>query len=283
MELDDDTMTIEHLLRRVPEGEETIFDLLAEGGDKVKTIEIKRRKLQPELPQQLPEPEIARCRARNHVFNDIDTFAGFLNREAENEGSVVLADVDERTITAVLDENDESDNEQVTLRAIEHPLFTPWGRLLNQAIPVIDFSLFVMQHRRAVIDPDGRELAMLFSQVKMSKAVSIFSGVGKKTLNGVMVDVEIAGERKGMAVELPESIVINVPLFVGTSPQRIEIDLLVTNKGEYVVVYATAADVEQQRIIAFEEMVAKLKESTGMLVGLGKVQHRDWRTVPLSK
>jgi len=283
MEFEDETMTIEHLLRRVPEGEETIFDLLDEGGDKVKTIEIKRRKLQPELPQQLPEADIARNKARNHVFNDIDTFAGFLNREAEKLSSVVLADVDERIIAAVLDESDPLDQELVTLRAIEHPLFTPWGRLLNQAIPVIDFALFVMQHRRAVIDPDGRELAMLFSQVKMSKAVSIFSGVGKKTLNGVMVDVEIAGERKGMAVELPESIVINVPLFVGTSPQRIEIDLLVTNKGDYVVVYATAADVEQQRIIAFEEMVSKLKEATGMLVGLGKVQHRDWRTVPLSK
>ncbi len=283
MEQDDETMTIEHLLRRVPEGEETIFDLLDEGGDKVKTIEIKRRKLQPELPQQLPEPDIARASARHHVFNDIEAFADYVVRCGNSETSLILADAQLRQIVAVLDESNEFDRELVSLNAIQHPLFSPWQRLLSGAVPVVDFALFVMQNRRAVIDPNGRELAMLFSQVKMSKAVSIFSGVGKKTLNGVMVDVEIAGERKGMAVDLPETIAIEVPLFVGTSAQRIEIDLLVTNKGENVVVYATAADVEHQKIIAFEEMVKRLKESTGHLVGLGTIAHRDWRTVPLSK
>lgn len=283
MEFEDETVTIEHLLRRVPEGEETIFDLLDEGGENVKTIEIKRRKLQPELPQQLPEPDISRAQARNHVFNDLDSFADYLVRCGNSETSVVLADTESRIISAVLDESNEFDRERVLLQAIQHPLFVPWQRLLQGAIPVIDFALFIMQNRRAVVEPDGRELAMIFSQVKMSKAIAILSGVGKKSLNGVMVDVEIAGERKGMAVDLPETIAIEVPLFVGTSAQRIEIDLLVTNKGENVVVYATAADVEHQKIIAFEEMVKRLKESTGHLVGLGTIAHRDWRTVPLSK
>ena len=89
-------ISIDHLLRRAPEGQETIFDLLDEAGETVKTIEIKRRKLQPEIPQPMPEPDIARARARDHVFNGIDTFAEYLNREADKLTSVVLADVDQR-------------------------------------------------------------------------------------------------------------------------------------------------------------------------------------------
>ncbi len=271
--------TVEHLLRNIPEGKETIFDLLDEGGESVKTIDVRRRVLQPEPPIPPVEKDVARAKARCHLFNDITTFAGYLKREADAEGAIVLACVDERVITAVLDENDDRDNETIRFAAIEHPLFVPWGGLLENPMGVVDFALFAMKHRRAIIDPDGRELAMTFSQVKMSKAVSIFTGVGKKSLNGVMVDVEIAGERKGMVVDLPETIVIEVPLFVGTSPQRIEIDLLVTNRGNNVVVYCTAADVERQRIVAFEEMVGTLAEATGMLVGLGSIQTRDWNTV----
>lgn len=279
----DDSLSVEHLIRKIPDGQETIFDLLDEGGESVRKIEITRRKLQPELPLSMPEQEIARAKARSHVFNDIVAFSEYLNREASDISSLVLADVNSRTITAVLDEDQEGDREMVTLRAVEHPLFTPWGRMLGEAVSVVDFALFVMQHRRAVVVPDGRELAHTFSQVKMSKAIQMWTGTGKKSLNGVICEVEIAGERKGAPVELPETIAIETPLFVGTSPQRIELDLLVTNIGERVVVYATAADVEEQRIKAFEEMVAILKEKTGQLVGLGQVQHRAWDLVPLAR
>jgi hypothetical protein len=140
-----------------------------------------------------------------------------------------------------------------------------------------------MEHRRAIAFPDGRELAMVFSQVKMSKAIQMHSGVGKKSLNGVMVEMEISGERKGVPVELPETIKVHLPLFVGTEPQDIEIDLLVTNRGEDVIVYATAADVEEQRINAFNQMVEMIREQTGHLVGLGQVQNREWNTVPFAR
>jgi hypothetical protein len=93
---------ISELIRTVREGQETIFDLLDEGGEKVKTIEVRRRKLQPELPEQLPEADIARAKARSHVFNCINTFADYLTRWGDRETSIVLADVNSRTITAVL-------------------------------------------------------------------------------------------------------------------------------------------------------------------------------------
>lgn len=274
---------IAQLIRKVRAGSETIFDLIGEDGDSVRRIEIAHRQLKAELPEQMPEADVARAKARSHVFNDLNTFSEYLKRWAIESTSIVLADVNSRTITAVLDESDGNDRETVTLKAIEHPLFTPWATLLKQPTPVVAFSLFVMEHRRAIIQPDGRETAMIFSQVKMAKAIQMYTGVGKKSLNGVVVDIEIAGEKKGVPVELPETITIKLPLFVGTSPQGIELDLLVTNRGDDVIVYATAADVEEQRIKAFEEMVAKIREATGQLVGLGQVSHRDWITVPFNR
>ena len=274
-----DSATIQHLIRQIPEGQETIFDFVGEGGESVKKVEVSRRVLQPEVPELPVEMPIARAKKRCHTFNDIDTFADYLIREASADRSIILADVDRREIIAVLDETNPLDREQVRLKAIEHPLFTPWSEVIQESIPVLDFALFIMQHRRAVTDPDGRELALLFSQVKMSKAITVMSGVGKKSINGIIAEVEIQGERKGMPMELPETITVNLPLFVGTSPQEIEIDLLVTNRGESVVVYATAADVEQQRIVAFEEMVTKLKAKTGHLVGLGSIAEKNWETL----
>lgn len=267
--------TLDELLRTVQAGRETVFDFLDEDDEPIRRIEIARRDLQPEI---LPEPPIARAEARNHVFHDLEAFCEYVTRESDAH-CLVLADVNSREIVAVLNETQETDRESVTLKAVEHPLFAPWSQLLDTPISVVGFALFCMKHRRAVVDPDGRELAMTFSQVKMSKAITLQTGVGKKSINGVMVDVEIAGERKGVAVELPETITIEVPLFVGTAPQQIELDLLVTNKGDDVVAFLTAADVERQRIAAFEEMVSTIKATTGRLVGLGCVQHREWKTL----
>lgn len=274
-----DDCRVSDLLRQLREGDETVFDVrdvVGTDGEAGKRLMIGTRKLQPEHPV---EREIARAQARNHVFNDLDAFAAYLNREAEKEQSVILADVDSRTIGAVLNEADEYDREIVTLQAVEHPLFTPWSELFERPIPVLEFALFVMKNRRAVVEPDGRELAMIFSQVKASKEITIQQGVGKKSINGMMVQLEVAGERQGMPVELPEVMTLGLPLFVGTPNQEIEIDVLVTDSREGIVVYLTAADVEQQRIEAFELMVNRLKQDTGLLVGLGTIKQRDWDLV----
>lgn len=271
------------MIRKVAEGQETAFNLVTDldGGRK---LVVERRKLMPELPQQLPVPDVARAKARSHVFYDVGAFGLYLNRCGTIDQTLILADVAKQTIVAVLDESAETDRETVSLKTVQHPLFTPWANLLNKAIKVVEFSLFIMQNRRAVLVPDGRELAMVFQQIKMSKAVTVQTGIGKKALNGVMVDMEIAGEKRGSLVELPDSIEILVPLFVGTKPQRVIIDLLVTaNSTDEVVVYCTASDVEAAKIIAFEEMIDDIRNDTSMLIGFGEVSHREWDTVPLQK
>lgn len=275
-------LTLEHLIRRVPEGQETVFDMLDEGGESVRTIEIRRRKLQPELPVQMPEPNIARAKARNHIFHDVATFSQYIEREASaSDGAIVLADVQARQIVCVLDEDNEDDRESVSFHATDHPLFKPWLGILNRAIEATEFALFCQKYRRTIIKPDGRELALLFSQIRMAKTVTVSQGVGKKALNGVMVEIEIAGQKQDTIIDLPDSITINCPLFIGSEPLEIEIDLLVADKNNQVVVYATAPDIEAKQVEAFESIVEKVREDSGLLVGLGQVKHRDWDTVPI--
>lgn len=283
-DLDQEPMDgIGELIRKVAEGQETVFDLSTDLDGNRKLV-VERRELRPELPKQMPVADIARAKARNHVFYDVGAFGLYLNRCGSTDQTLILADVSKQTIVAVIDESIDTDREMVSLRTVQHPLFTPWAKLLNQAIKVVDFSLFIMQNRRAVLVPDGRELAMVFQQMKMSKAVTVQTGIGKKALNGVMVDMEIAGEKRGSLVELPDSIEILVPLFVGTKPQRVIIDLLVTaSPSDEVVVYCTASDVEAAKIAAFEEMIDDIRNDTSMLIGFGEVSHREWDTVPLQK
>ena len=286
---DDEAMDgVGEMLRAVAEGNETVFDIVTsidpETNVGTKRLEVVRRKLMPELPKPFPVPDIARARARNHVFNEVTAFAAYLSRCGGVDTSLILADVNKQIIEAVLDESGEFDREHVQLQAVPHPLFTPWATLLNKPIKVMDFSLFIMQNRRAVVQPDGRELAMIFQQIKMSKAVTVNQGAGKKSLNGVMVDVEIAGQKQGMAVELPEDITIHVPLFVGSAPQNVVIDLLVTpGPQDDVLVYCTCADVQSAKMLAFEDMLRQIGDQTEMLVGFGQLDYRDWDTVPFQK
>jgi hypothetical protein len=270
-ELDPTSKQISDLIRSVIPGRETIFQLaesLEEGGDR---LEVSFR----ELPRALPdEPEIARPLARSHVFHSIETFAGYLN-----EKSLALADVDSMMIGAVLDETLDHDREEVYFAAKIHPAFAPWHALLGKVTPVIDFAVHCMKYRRTIVQPDGYELAEVMSQVKASKAVTKWVGVGKKSINGVMVELEIAGERKGTPVELPDTIAIECPIYIGNTPVHIEIDLLVTEVREQIVVYCTSTQFEAAKIEAFQQFVQTLTETGNGTVGFGTLGHREWRLV----
>lgn len=270
--------SLEALITLAPENTATVFDLLAEGGESVKTIEVKRRTLQPEPPN---EKEVARAKARAHQFHSAEEFAAYIKRESSvEESAVVLGDVDSKMVVCVLSEDSPSDRESISFLAKQHPLFDEWEKLLkSEELEVLEFAKFCQKNRRTIVQPDGRELAMIFSQVKMAKTVTVNRGLGKKSLNGVMVQTEIAGKKQDEIVELPDSITIECPVFVGCDPIKIEIDLLVDGSGEDVTVIATAPDLQAKRIEAFEQLIAIIREQSGLLVGLGKIAHREWELV----
>jgi hypothetical protein len=272
--------TIGDLLRKVSDGHETVFDLSeeADGGTR---ISIERRQLQPErivIDEDLP---LARDPARAHVFHDIAALGEYCNRWAIDKQSLALACYDSQIISVILDESLASGRETVTFQAKIHPLFAPWAAMLDRPQDVIDFSVFAQKYRRSIVKPDGREVALLFSQIKMSKTVEVFRGKGVKSLNGVMVHIEIGGVKQDNILELPEEIEIECPIFIGADPVRIILDVLVTDRDEEVVVYLTSPDLAEAKVKSFESFVAKLKEAAPcLLVGLGTVAHRPWVTIP---
>lgn len=275
-----ETELVSELLRRVEGEQETVFDIAEKDG--VRRIEVVRRKALPETRKEdLP---LARAQARSHVFHDINAFAAYCERECNDDSSVGLADVETETITVVLDESLIAGRESVTFAAKIHPLFKPWLNLLGTAIPVIDFSIFAQKNRRSIKKPDGREVALIFSQIKLAKAVEINRGVGKRALNGVMVHTEIAGSKQDALLELPEEIHLHCPVYLGSAPQDIILDVLVTEgRNEDVVVYLTSPEIEAVRVEAFEGFVKFLQESSnGAVIGLGKIEHKKWETVPQS-
>lgn len=275
-----ETELVSKLLRRVAGEQETVFDIAEKDG--VRRIEVVRRKALPETRKEdLP---LARAQARAHVFHDIQAFAMYCQRECSSEGSVGLADVDSETITVVLNEIIECGRESVSFAAKIHPLFKPWLDLLGKPIPVIDFSIFAQKNRRSIKKPDGREVALMFSQIKLAKAFEIYRGVGKRALNGVMVHTEIAGSKQDALLELPEEIHLHCPVYLGSTPQDIVLDVLVTEgRNEDVVVYLTSPEIEAVRVEAFEGFVKHLRDNLeDVVIGLGKIEHKKWETVPQS-
>jgi hypothetical protein len=274
---------IEDFIRKVGKGEENAIELLEhlmEDGSKVRTIALQNRQLRPEPP--LP-PERSESPRRNHVFHDVEGFAAYLTKY-KTENTVVLANVPAMSIVAVLDEKAEKGFETLTLNPVLHPLFAPWADLLEKSasdsedpLAVDQFAEFVMTNRRSVVSPDAKDLVMTLSHVKASRKITIDRGRGKKCLNGVMIETNIQGQAGSEFVELPDSLTLNVPIFVRTSPRQIEIDMLTVASESNVFMRAVSADVEQAKVEAFEEMLAECRKiDAGIVVGTGCPQTREW-------
>lgn len=273
---------IGQLLRAVRPGQENIIDLVAEqlaDGTPHKRVTLGQRTLQAEAPKP---PQRAESPRRAHRFADLAGFVAYLRKYKSTEGdTVVLADVGNQTIAATLDEKAVSGFEVVTLKPAVHPLFAPWADLLEAGqIEIGKFAEFLLANRRVVSSPDGMELVATFSQVRASVNTTIKRGIGNKSINGVMVTVEIAGESKAQPVDLPNSITIQAPLFVGTSEQDIEIDLLLTSPSAGVIaVTLTSAGVLEARVAAFLDMLEAIRGVEGLTVGMGRPAVKPWAYV----
>ncbi len=273
-------MDLKEALRTIKDGEETIFDVSGPTGDR--KITVNARKLLPEAPR---EPTRAESPARKHEFHAADSLGQYLARYGD-KGTVVFADVGAETISAVLEEKEAGGFEIVTMKPQAHPLWKPWAEIAGKTLDVDDFAEFAIKNRRAIVAPDGRELAFIFSQIRASVEVRIERGRGKKSLNGVMVKTDIQGVKGEETVEIPETIKIRVPLYVATAPRDIEIDLsLSANTAGDVSVLVSAGTVAEARVEAFEEMVAAVGvgvAALGAVLTFGKPQHEAWKYLPES-
>jgi hypothetical protein len=262
--------TIAKLLRRVTEGQESILELSKEG--EVTKVAFGSRKLQPELPVMIRSESPPRA----HVFHTPGSLVDYVTMYG-NDKTVILLDVPAMKGAVVLDETNFDQFECLPFEPVKHPLFSEWAAMLGKRLDVLQFAEFVMGHRRQVVQPDGREVAMIFSQLQASTKMTVARGQGKQALNGVMVETTIQGKKGEAFVELPESITIRLPLFVGEPESEIEIDLLVGAEGDRLWVSASASGVLAAQFVAFERMADAIKSGCeSATVGLGRVSHGKW-------
>jgi hypothetical protein len=186
-------------------------------------------------------------------------------------------------VYAVLNERAPDGFEVVSFRPQVHPLFEPWLEVLDTAMPIRQFVDFLIGNRRQVIYPDAKALVMDLAQVKLSRNVELMQGFGKHSINGIKITTDIAGEAKGVSIELPDTITINVPLYVAQTYQDVDIDLVIDGTEKTgVMVTLKSADAATSRVGAFEQFVRDMKESLGetYTIGLGTPKHGTWATLP---
>lgn len=144
------------------------------------------------------------------------------------------------------------------------------------------FLRFVGENRRQIVEPEGRALTLMLSQVRMSRKVELAQGFGAKCVNGLMVETTIQGQGAGRMepVDLPETLIIKCPLYVATSERKMEIDLaLEADEAAGVLVTLSSGDLPVIRVAVFEELLDVVRREVGetMTVGLGCPHHADWK------
>jgi hypothetical protein len=279
---------VKDIIRQLQPETNTVLQLVKEmDGDKpVSKIVVEQRRLNAEAPRH---PIRSESKPRQHEFFEAKSFVSYLSKYG-NVDTVIFANPDKGTMRAVLDEQSEVGYEIVSCDPMLHPLWKPWEQLVTgdqdadddepfgNSIPLERFVRFLMQNRRVVVD--GRGLVMELSQVSATTTVQLQRGRGKNAINGLMVTTKIQGQEATNLVELPDSITLTVPIFVGTSPKTLTLDLTidVVVNGTGVVVSLSSGDLLAAKFEAFEEMFKAMAALTekGMTVTMGRPEHGAW-------
>lgn len=248
------------------------------------TVEVAKRLLdgtehvEVTFKQEVVQPIRAESPPRAHVFWSVDGFIEYLQKYATND-LVVLADPTTGEMQAVLDETAATGFEGVSFEPLYHPLFGPWSDWIGGAPRDIKaFAKFVLVQRHVIVEPDPRMLAMMLSQIRVSKKVEAATGFGAESTNGVMIETKIKGQVQSTVVDLPETIVIECPVFMDCEPVRMEVSLVVEDAGG-VMVQLISSDVEREKVAATQRMLDKVAGTLAAVVGLGKVEHGRWSYV----
>lgn len=270
---------IEDLLCTVPVGRERVIDLsrelLPEGITKVQLV-VGEREL---LREQPPAPIREASPRRDHVFHDVKGFGEYIAKYGGKD-TCVFVDVPNQNITAVLNEVAADGFEHVALTPVPHPSMLPWLNAFDKRFELKTALDLFRQNRRVIIDPPGRELLLLLSQVRASSEVTIHAGSGKSCLNGLLVKTQIQGQKHDEVIEIPDTLELVTPLYVSLPPQKVEVDLLVeANADHKITVVMTCANYVQAKVAAFEGMVAELKamDTEEMIFSYGKPSWTSWR------
>lgn len=277
-------MNLQEEITKVTPGVVTVFDVAREafGDEEGKGA----TKVTVELSHKPHRPLREETGARAHVFHTAHALADYLAGYGSDE-TVVYCDLEAGEFCATLCECAGDGVQVVTMRPVIHPLWKPWaGMVAGTKMPVKQLAAFLRPQRRQIVEPDAKELLLALSQITASLQVTKHEGSGKSALNGVLVKTRIQGKDDTALVELPEVLKVEVPLFVGSYPQAVEIDLVLEADAQgNVFAFLTAPDIEADKQMALQAGVDRLRgdkrlADRGTVVVLGRPDWVQWKVVP---
>jgi hypothetical protein len=269
--------TVKQFLETVERGQlnaVSVAERVLEDGTKSVRLELEQKRA---MPERMESP------ARGHKFHDV---AGFVQYIKANAGGklLVLIDAKNRMVKAVLDESAKQGYEVILFNPPYHPRFELLRETLLGTHEVAEFAMGVMRNREVIIGVDGqagaangRSLALLMKQITIASEVTAEEGVGNNAVNGVMVKTSVkAGDAKSK-VDLPESIQVQVPIYLNTPQVRIDIQVTVKPlRAERVAIICDAPELPVIEHDLFDEILHEVRSLEGALVSYGSVQFTDW-------
>jgi len=274
-------MEVKKFLEDVAKGQvnaiSVIRDLDGPDGAKV-TVQLENTPVEP-IRKESP--------ARYHTFHEATGFVAYLKKN-KTPNLIVLADVDGRKAAAVLDDTAEKGFENIILKPAFHPRFTTlmatilYGQGTEQNIT--RFAKRVMMCKEIIVKADnldGKQLAMQMMQITVSHKITDCAGEGLTATNGVMCESKINGGVGSVTVELPETITVELPIFINTEPVKFDIELLITAGDSETPpsVIAMAPQMEEKIAEVFESILEPIKAIKDAIVSYGQLDTTAWKYI----
>jgi len=243
--------------------------VLEEGKEQV-TLDMRRTRI---MPERMESP------ARAHVFHEVDGFLAYID-ENRTKNTVIFADVNNTMIYAVLDDGAEKGFEQIRFEALYHPEFVLLNKtLLDDTMDIMTFARNLMRNRNVLAGDSekAKQLALMMRQITVSSKITACSGVGAKSVNGIMCTTEAKAGVAEDQIDLPDSIAVKVPIYIDTAPVQFDIDLTMTaNRTGQVEVTTDNPELELCKYKVFQLIMEQVAKINGVLVTMGKPMTKEW-------
>ncbi len=241
------------------------------GGDGISTVKLERKRA---MPERMESPK------RAHIFHDADGFVKYLGR-FQNENMRVFANLETCQIDCVLDESAKDGFEVVTLIPMEHPQFTLLdSTLIKPAVLTMKrLALNVMRNRAVIVDTQqqsARDLAMIMQQITVSTKTKAHTGTGVHAINGFIVETNVKAGPVDELVELPDTIAVELPIYLNTEPKKFGIDITIGIEHNEPSAVIDCPELITKKLEVFQEIVAPIKKMDGVFVAAGQRQTGAW-------
>lgn len=229
--------------------------------------------------RQEPLPLVrAETQKRGHTFHKATEFAEYLKHYGTQD-VVVLASAGTGEARAVLNERETTGLEVIHFLPLLDPLWRPWQDLIEQGtVDIREFACFIGKNRATIVEPDGRTVEALYSQLRWSKTTTVDSGRGVNPVNAITIQAGVGSVTGSQVVKLPEQLTVKCPMYYGEEAQQISVDVKVDTSTEHPTIQVKSPDADAKSMEAIAAMLKRMREilPTGATVAVGSMHYEPW-------